>query len=117
MSNSKQYRWEQWRNQIEPHVLPSLRNVKGLNATAATCVLWACWFYARGGDCVFNLSVKQVADATNLNDRVAQRILRKLERGGVIKTLKVGGGRGPSERYITGQPYQELEGEADNANT
>lgn len=93
-------RWESGRH-IHDKVLPTLDNA------SQAAVLMFCWFHARGADCVFDATSKQVGDALKIKPRTARRILRELEHGGVIKTVSGGVGRGnPSKRIITGRPYK-----------
>lgn len=98
-------RWEAGRH-IHADVLPSLET------SGQAAVLMFCWFHARGLDSKFDCSAAQIAHGTKLSAAHVKRILRRLEKGGVLKTSTKGGGRGnPSIRFFTGRQF-DVEAEA-----
>ena len=92
-------RWEQGRRIVDiiSPTLPTASHV---------AVLMYCWFRARGRECAFSEARSQIAKATRLSEESVKRLLRDLERGGVIKTTEVSLGRGNvCRRIVTGMPY------------
>lgn len=99
-------RWEQGRMIFEDiaHTLPTPSHV---------LVLCYCWFRGRGRDCVFSETHQQIADATRLQRESVRKIIRSLEKGGVIETVKKSTGRGhTTARKITGSKFQLEKGGA-----
>ncbi|QEG01598.1 hypothetical protein Mal15_56750 [Stieleria maiorica] len=98
-------RWESGR-WIHGELLPSLET------PGQAAVAMFCWFHAWGEKCEFNATAQQIKDAVHLSTRQVKRILKELERGGVIKTVSVGVGRGnPSVRQFTGKLFTKRENE------
>ena len=101
-------RWADGRKLAEC-VMPTLPGV------SYCAVLWTCWFHAELTEddqkTVFDLTKGQIAKECCLSEKHVQRLLRDLERAGVIRTRKDGcnsGGRSlGSERLITYKPYRE----------
>src|SRR6056297_3374658 len=92
-------RWQSGRH-IHDQVLPTLES------TAQAAVLMACWFHARGADCVFDCTAGQIAREVKLSRDWVKKILQRLEQANVITTVKPGFGRGnPAVRAITGKPF------------
>lgn len=106
--HNNQMRWEQGRMLFE-EIAPTLPT------PSHVLVLAYCWFRGRGRDCCFDESHQQIADATKLKRESVRRIIRSLEVGQVIKTVKNSGGRGhTSKRVITGRKFEQIKGVADD---
>ncbi|MDB4532795.1 hypothetical protein N9248_00640, partial [bacterium] len=95
-------------NFIIDAVLPSIPIAKrGQTRVAYAAVLYACWKQARGIEGEFDASYQQIADASGLDRRSVMRVMKKLQAGKVIKTLRVGYGNRGSKRKFTWKTFGE----------
>ncbi len=99
-------RFEQLRWMTE-ELLPTLPKGRNGSRGLMAAVLYSCWTQARGAECKFNATNQQIADKACVDKRSVIRIMRELERAGVVKTLKRGAGHYGSIRHLTGKTYQK----------
>lgn len=97
-------RWQQGRKLYDV-VCPTLPS------SSHVVVLMFCWFSASGPRCEFNVSHRQIADATRLSYERVRKIMSELTAAGVIATNTHSTGRGVTvKRHVTGKKYHPKAG-------
>jgi len=96
----EQLRW------MQDKLFPTLPKGRNGSRGLMVAVLYSCWSQARGAECRFDATNQQIADGAGIEKRTVIKIMRDLERAGVVLTLKPGAGHYGSVRHLTGKTYR-----------